>query len=964
MRHFGSGLIAVTLAVAIHTSPTAQGDATPPVIETRSPATGATGVSTLIDVSAVFSEPIQAATLSMVLRNSSSQVVASQVTYDAAARTGMLDPNNELSGSQTFTVTVSGARDLAGNQMTPVTWSFTTGTPGFQDIVLPQTGLQEPTVLQFAADGRLFVAGKGGQIWTYDNLADSTRTLVADLRVSVYNYWDRGLLGMALHPNFPHTPYIYVLYTRDAVPGGPVPHWGSPLLTGKLSDPCPNPPGGNVAGCVASGRLARLNVGNPAAWPLNHTHEEPLVSEWFQQFPSHSVGTLAFGPDGALYASAGDGGSFAFADWGQVAATPPANDPPNEGGALRSQDILTSGDPVTLDGSVIRIDPDSGFALPDNPRFLTDADPNGMRLIAHGLRNPFRFAFRPGTREVWIGDVGWRTWEELNRIVDTVDASVENFGWPCFEGNGAQPGYSSRPVCQALYAQGSPAVISPYFTYNHETPVVADEACPSGGSSISGVAFYSAGGAYPPSYDGALFIADHSRDCIWAMRLGANGQPDPGNIVTIRSGARGPVHLVSGPGGDIFYVGHTDRRLHRINYISSNLPPSAEIDANPQSGASPLTVSFSGTRSSDPEGQPLGYAWDLDGDGAFDDSTAPSPQWLYTGSGLLTARLRVTDTAGLTDVAAVDISLNNTAPTALIDSPTGSFTWKVGDPIAFSGHGSDPDEPSGLPPASFSWQLIMHHCPSNCHTHQIQSFEGESGGSFAAPDHEYPSHLELRLTVTDAGGLQNSTSVLLQPQTVALTFQTNPSGLQLTVNASSAPTPFTRTVIRGSANSIAAPSPQTQGQQYKFASWSDGGAGSHLITAPASATYTATFTPVVGSGIEVTPAALTFRKVTGQPSPPAQTLTIGAPASQWWRLVATAGWHSMLTMSATGCSPTTLSGGRSGLLCKGPRTVTIAPSSGMDALPLGTVHDASLQVVPNGAYPKIWIATTVVVGSQ
>jgi PKD repeat protein/glucose/arabinose dehydrogenase len=834
-------------------------DVVPPTVTSRSPAPNATGVATVIDIRATFSEPVQTGSVAMELRNSVSQLIPSHVSYEPATRTATLNPTAELAGSQTFTVTVSGARDLAGNQMTPVSWSFTTATAGFQDVVLAPTGLLDPTVLQFAADGRLFVAEKGGRIWTYDDLADPMPTLVADLRVSVYNFWDRGLLGMALHPNFPHTPYIYVLYTRDAVPGGTAPRWGSASLTGNLSDTCPSPPGATESGCVVSGRLARLNAGNPASWPLNHTHEEPLVSEWFQQFPSHSVGTLAFGPDGALYASAGEGAAFTFADTGQIAATPPANDPPDEGGAFRSQDILTSGDPVTLDGSIIRIDPDTGFALADNPRFLTDSDPNGMRLIAHGLRNPFRFALRPGTREMWIGDVGWGEWEEINRIVDTLDSEVENFGWPCFEGNGTQRGaYRFTQFCQNLYAQGSNAVVSPYLTYSHDTQVVAGEACPSGSAAISGLAFYSAeGGTYPPSYNGALFFSDYPRNCIWAMRTGANGLPDPGNLVTIRSGAAGPVHVVPGPGGDIFYVGHDDDRLHRIRYIDGNLPPSAAIAANPQSGASPLTVSFSGTQSSDPEGQPLGYAWDLDGDGAFDDSTASSPQWLYTGTGTVTVRLRVSDPAGLSDVAALDISYGNTAPTAIIESPTGSLTWRVGDRIAFSGRGSDPDETSGLlPPSSLSWQLVIHHCPSNCHTHAIETFQGVASGSFVAPDHEYPSHLELRLTATDPGGLQSSSSVWLQPQTVALTFDTSPSGLQLTLNAATHVTPFAQTVIVGSANTVGAPTPQTLGTLHQFTAWSHGAPQTHLLLAPGSATrYVATFTTGALSGFVSAPTA-------------------------------------------------------------------------------------------------------------
>jgi glucose/arabinose dehydrogenase len=842
LRRIVSGVaVAAILAGYFSPAPSGQGDVTPPTLAAQSPAANATGVSTLISVRAVFSEPIQSDTLVMQLRNSASQLLAAAITYDGPSRTATLDPTAELTGSQVFTVTVSGARDTAGNPMTAVSWTFTTGTAGFQDIVLPQTGLVDPTVIQFASDGKIFVAEKSGRIYAFDSLTDTTPTLVIDLRTAVHNFWDRGMLGMVLHPNYPATPYIYLMYAFDAIPGGAAPRWGT---AGQVGDPCPSPPGATNNGCVVTGRISRFNVVNPGLWPLGAASEDVLVTDWFQQFPSHSTGALAFGADGALYATGGDGASFNYVDSGQTASTPSANDPANQGGSFRSQDIRTSGDPVTLDGSVIRIDPDTGLALPGNPRF-TDPDANGKRIVAHGLRNPFRLAVRPGTNEVWIGDVGWNTWEEINRVLDGSDAFVDNFGWPCYEGVGTQSGYSPFAICQQLPAS---AVVPPYYTYNHSAEVVSGEACPTGSSSISGLAFYpNAGGTYPDAYKNALFFADYSRNCIWAMRAGANGLPNPSDRVTIKSGGGGPVNLVSGPGGDIFYPGYNDDRLHRIRYTSGNLPPTAVLQANPTSGSAPLTVNFNGTASSDPEGQALAYAWDLDGDGAFDDSTSASPSFTYGAGGLTTVRVRVTDGQGLFDVAAVVISVNNTAPTATIASPQSSFTWRVGNAIAFSGSASDPQEGS-LPPSALTWSVIMHHCPSNCHTHDIQQFVGVASGSFQAPDHEYPSHLELRLTATDSGGLQSTASVLLNPQTVTLAFQSSPTGLELAFNGTSGPAPFNRTVIIGSTNSVSAPAPQTVGStSYGFSSWSDGGGQVHNVTAPATAaTYTATFTPVTG----------------------------------------------------------------------------------------------------------------------
>jgi uncharacterized repeat protein (TIGR01451 family) len=729
---------------------------------------------------------------------------------------------------------------------------------GFQETQLPFTTLVNPTAIRFAADGRIFVAEKSGRIKVFSNLNDSTPDLFADLSANVHNFWDRGMLGLALDPGFTTgRPYVYVLYTFDAPIGGSPPTWG---------DTCPTPPGPTGDGCVVSARLSRLTAnGNQMTGP-----EQVLINDWCQQYPSHSIGSLAFGGDGALYVSGGDGASFNFADWGQDGnPLNPCGDPPGgvgaqlspptaEGGALRSQDLRTPfdplhpSDPTSLDGAILRINPDTGQGMPDNP-LAGSSDPNERRIIAHGLRNPFRITIRPGTSEVWFGDVGWNTWEEINRIADPL-GFVENFGWPCYEGVGHQPGYDSANlnICENLYAQGTgfdvpPHYAPPYYTYNHSAKVVPGESCPpnpdgtGASSSTAGVAFYT-GGPFPDSYDGALFFADYSRDCIWVMFPGTNGLPNPNNKATFVAPAANPVDLQVGPDGALYYPDFDGGTIRRIAY-AANQPPIASATGSPTNGPAPLTVNFNGSGSSDPEGGPLAYAWDLDGDGAFDDSTAVQPTYTYTQPGTYNARLRVTDNQNQSATSApVAISANNTPPTGTIDAPAAGTTWKVGDLISFDGSATDPQQGT-LPDSALSWELIMHHCPSDCHTHVIQTWLGDPlTWFFNAPDHEYPSYLELRLTATDAGGLTDTKSLRLDPRTVDVTFQSSPSGLQLVVGSSSGATPFTRTVIEGSNNSISAPSPQTLGgTDYVWSSWSDGGAQSHNVVANAAATYTAAF---------------------------------------------------------------------------------------------------------------------------
>jgi glucose/arabinose dehydrogenase/PKD repeat protein len=725
--------------------------------------------------------------------------------------------------------------------------------PGFTESVV-FSGMTEPTDVAFTPDGRVFVAEKSGLIKAFSSLSATSPTIAADLRTQVYNFWDRGLLSIAFDPQFPIRPYLYAFYTYDAAIGETAPRWGQP---GATSDPCPTPPGPTGAGCLVSSRLSKLTLSGSIV-----TNEQVLINDWCQQYPSHSAGGLAFGPEGMLYASGGDGASFTFTDYGQQGQPlNPCGDPPvpvggaqtspaAEGGSLRSQDILTPSDPTTLDGSLIRIDPDTGAGVPGNPMF-TSSDPNARRIFATGTRNPFRLALRPGTSEIYFGDVGWGTWEEINRVPKADDGSVDNFGWPCYEGNGKQPGYEGAGLnlCKQLY--NTPGSVSaPLFTYEHGKVVVPGEDCnESGGSSISGLAFYQ-GGNYPAAYSGALFFADYSRRCTWVIFV-KNGQPDPSTLTSFLRD-HDPVNVEIGPGGDLFVVDFKGS-LRRVTYAGGNRPPVADATAQPQFGALPLTVDFDGTGSSDPDiGDSLTYAWDLDGDGQYDDSNATKPDWTYTSAATVTVGLRVTDKGGLSTTDTVTIGAGNEPPQAHIDTPTTALKWAVGETVSFSGGGTDPQQGT-LGAGSLSWTLVLRHCTTvgedDCHSHPIESYPGVAAGTFSAPDHDYPSHLELRLTVTDSGGLSDTETVRIDPRTVELAFATDPPALTLGVGQGIVTAPVTKTVIVGSVNSVSAPTPQSLSSSLLgFSSWSDGGTRAHEIVAPETeTTYTATFKPEVAS---------------------------------------------------------------------------------------------------------------------
>ncbi len=761
-----------------------------------------------------------------------------------------------LVATQAFAPSVATAADpaarpgrlMAEGDVTPAQVTAAAVLNGFTDSVI-FSSLTAPIAVRFSPDGRVFVAEKSGLIKVFASLTATTPTVVADLRPQVDNYWDRGLLGFTLDPNFPTTPYIYALYSYDAMIGGTSPAW---------NDACLTPPGPTTDGCPISGRLSRINATTGA--------EQVLVNDWCQQFPSHSVGELRFGPDGALYASSGDGASFTFVDYGQAGGgagspTPknPCGDPPGgvggtmsaptaEGGALRSQGVRRpAGQSIPLNGALLRLDPTTGAAMPDNP-LAGNASANARRIVGFGFRNPFRFTFRPGTNEVWIGDVGADTWEEINRIVNPKAATVANGGWPCYEGPGIDGAYQAAnlDLCTSLY--GNPTgLLQPMFTYQHQVKIISTETCDPGSSSISGIAFYGAG-TYPTLYNNALFFADHSRNCIWAVPAGGNGLPDFSKVADFIQGASNPVALEIGPGGDLFYVDHEGGAIHRVTYSATNHPPVAAIQASPTSGNPPLTVNFDGSASSDPDpGDTLTYSWDLDGDGTFGDATLATASRTFTTAGLFNVGLRVTDSRGATATTTIPINVGGNAPVPVIDSPGASFTWAVGDPIAFSGHATD-SAGVAIPASKLSWTFVLHHCPSSCHTHVVQTIPGVASGTISAPDHDYPSYLEVQLTATDSASRTATASVNIQPKTANLSVATVPSGLSIGVGvATPAPAPFTRQVIANSVQTVSAPPTQTMGAvTYTFVSWSDGGAASHNVTVPlAGKSLTATY---AGSG--------------------------------------------------------------------------------------------------------------------
>jgi glucose/arabinose dehydrogenase len=732
---------------------------------------------------------------------------------------------------------------------------------GFRDDLV-FADLQEPTTLRFSPDGRVFVAEKAGKVLVYDSLADPTPTVFADLRSEVYDNGDRGLLGLALDPGFPARPYVYALYTYDHLLGeaGQAPKWGESDHSG---DECPKPESADVDACPVSGRLVRLTAeGDAAAEAGGEIEEDVLVEGWCQQFSSHSIGDLQFDSSGALYVSGGDGASFGAADYGQF-GWPQQNqcgDPPGvvgqalfppaaEGGALRAQDARTPADPTGLDGAVIRIDPATGEGLPDNPMYLSP-DPNARRIVAYGFRNPFRFTIDPRRGEIYAGNVGWNTYEEIDRF-PTAPATAYNSGWPCYEGPGPTPNYQALglDLCQGLYADPG-AASPPFFVYKHERSVVPEDSCPAAdlGSAVSGMSFYE-GGPFPAAYDGAFFFADPVRSCIFVMFPGDDGRPDPTTtkLFMMEGGLYAGIDLEAGPEGDLYYpqlfADGEEGSIHRISYDPD--APVARLSADPRWGAAPLEAHLDAGASTDPKGLPLSFKWDLDGNGSFETTDDAEVTKTFSGANNVEVSVRVSDGAK-SNVAEVTVYPGDTPPVPQIDEPSAALTWGVGQRIDFSGFAEDAEQ-GDLANDGLYWKTRLYHCPSLCHAHPLQVFPAVAGGSLLAPDHDYPSHIEISLTATDDRGLAGTTSVSVYPRPVDLAIGSDPPGLELSAGLLSQPAPFVLRVIEDSNVTLAAPATATlAGQTYAWSRWSDGGARVHTVLAGEPASYTAVYAPPPG----------------------------------------------------------------------------------------------------------------------
>ncbi len=282
------------------------------------------------------------------------------------------------------------------------------------------TGLSSPVFITNAGDGtrRLFIVQQRGIIKVVQP-GSSTPTDYLNLSGVVSNSGsERGLLGLAFHPNFENNRRLFVYYTRQSDGAIEIAEYAQNAVNRNIADPT----------------VVRTIITIPHA-----------------SFSNHNGGTIAFGPDGYLYAAPGDGGS--------------GNDPfPPIGNAQNLNSLL---------GKMLRLDinstsPPLNYSIPPTNPFA-GATAGADEIYAYGLRNPYRFSFdRGGTNQLWVGDVGQNAIEEVDIVT-----SGGNYGWRVYEGTQCT---NNDP--QSCSTGGSPITqIPPVFQYTRVLDTSGQNRC-------------------------------------------------------------------------------------------------------------------------------------------------------------------------------------------------------------------------------------------------------------------------------------------------------------------------------------------------------------------------------------------------------------------------------------------------------------------------------------------------------
>ena len=621
------------------------------------------------------------------------------------------------------------------------------GVPSGFSLVPVATGLDEPTAHAYAPDGRVFVAERAGRVIVQQPGRDDSRSVFLDIRAAVNSNSERGLLGIALDPQFATRPRVFLFLTAER-------NLAAPDGAGEM----------DIEVWRYTASASETGVALPASKAV-------VVSGPRTGACCHYGGTVRFDSRGRLLTAFGD-----------------ITDQPSSQRA------------GALTGRLIRIDPETGLGVADNP-FYEPASPGSVasRTLATGFRNPFRFTVDPSDDSVWVGDVGQSSWEEIDRVPASgwaVPARDTNFGWPCFEGGSGTPlltasafsnsSWSAMCAPLATSAQGGtgPGTAPAIYAYPH---ISGQGASITGGPVLRGQSF-------PASYSGRALIADYSRDTF--MTVGRDGSSEPFGTP---GGFGNAVDIAMDPNGDASYAAIGAGAVRAIVWTAGNTPPSLTgLTAEAVTDAAPRTMRFVAS-ATDPDSDPLTYRWDLG-----DTTVVAGPQLTHTYTTPISTDVAVTVSDGRRGGVArgtVHVDVGNTAPTVRLthDAPTGGF--RVERPLRLSIRADDAEE-GALSGDALTWRATRIHLD---HRHPLDAGTG-STGSFQVTDHgDDPSHLELVARATDRYGAISEATVVLHPQRVRMSVSGGPTGTPLVLDGTRVESPHFWDSIIGGRHEVSAP---------------------------------------------------------------------------------------------------------------------------------------------------------------
>lgn len=622
-----------------------------------------------------------------------------------------------------------------------------------------------PVGLTFDKLGRMYVWEKSGKVYTVINGQKSENPII-DISEEVLDFNDHGLVGFALDPNFLDNGYIYLLY---AAKYNYVVNFGTPRYDVAL----------NEGFKKTIGRVTRYTLNDSLS--VDYGSRKVLLGESLQTgipilVDNHGVNSLVFGTDGSLLVSAGDA---------SLTSEPPQDDTQSawfleavEQGLISTTENVNayrSQLKTSLNGKILRINPETGDGLPSNP-FYDAQNPRSpaSRIWALGLRNPYRFCIKPKSGStnlsdgnpgtIVLGDVGWYHREELN----VISKGGLNLGWPVYEGLTFENEIFNNSIYKPL-VHTLPAVewrgAFAQSRINNENYVVGSPEFKgkafSGVASIGGV--FDEGTNFPNQYRGLYFFGDYEG---WVKAFRFNEKNEVVEVIDFFEGTFPTCFAQNPVDGNIYYTSYDYPDVHEIRKITydlnANLPPRAIVKADPYFGKSPLTVQFKGTESTDPENKITQYEWDL-GDG--NTTTAPDATHTYVANEseptTYAASLTVTDAGGKSSTKTINVFVNNTPPK--INSTTlqniSEFDNKTEFKTTLNADVKD-EEHKDL---RYQWQIVLFHEDHSHFVGNINRLQDELVLPVVPCDKQRYFY-RITLKVTDPTGLSSEISQDITPK--------------------------------------------------------------------------------------------------------------------------------------------------------------------------------------------------------